>query len=130
MARGRFVSRSIAHNEQLQAVSLEADYLFMRCIPHLDCDGRMSGNPTLVKSIACPLRDEITPGRIPDLLRSLAANGLVRWYEAGGKQVLEFPGFKTHQTGMKLDREAASVFPPFAAGSVEDLGSARIRAVG
>jgi hypothetical protein len=119
------LSRSIAQNEQLAHVSLEADYLFARCIPHLDCEGRMPGHPTLVKSIVCPLRDEITPQRVPDLLRSLVAQGLVRWYEAGGKQVLEFPGFKAHQTGMKLDREAASTLPPSTADDAVECSTIR-----
>jgi hypothetical protein len=104
------LSRSISQSEQVAAVSLEADYLFMRCIPHLDCEGRMSGNPVLVKSIACPLREEITTVRIPDLLRSLAVHGLVQWYEAEGKQVLAFPGFARHQT-LNKSREATSKFP-------------------
>lgn len=113
------LSRSIAQNEQLAAVSLEADYLFMRCIPHLDCEGRMSGNPVLVKSVTCPLRDEITTARVPDLLRNLAVHGLVRWYEVEGKQVLAFPGFERHQTGLNKAREAASKFPPESPGSVD-----------
>ena len=118
------LSKSIADNEQLGSVSLEADYLFARCIPHLDREGRMSGNPALVKSKACPLRPEIDSGSIPDLLRQLSGAGLVRWYETDGKQVLEFPGFKNHQKGFKFDREAESRFPAADSPGAIDLSGA------
>lgn len=111
MPEGRMLSKSISHSEQLAEVSIEADYLFARCIPHLDREGRMTGHPALIKATACPLRAEITAELIPDLLRMLSGAGLVRWYEADGKQVLQFPGFKNHQRGTKFDREAASRFP-------------------
>jgi hypothetical protein len=123
MPDGRFVSRGIAQSEQLGEVSLEADYLFTRCIPHLDRDGRMSGNPTLIKATACPLRPEITAGSIPDLVRTLSGAGLVHWYEADGKQVLEFPKFRAHQKGMKYEREAASRFPAFDCDTCTDLAA-------
>lgn len=121
MPEGRFVSRGIAHSEQLAAVPLEADFLFTRCIPHLDRDGRMSGNPTIIKAMVCPLRPEITPGSIPDLVRTLSGVGLVRWYECDGKQILEFPKFAAHQKGMKYDREAASRYPAFDSKCCIDL---------
>lgn len=120
MPDGRMLSKSIADNEELGGVSLEADYLFARCIPHLDREGRMTGNPALVKAKACPLRREIDSGSVPDLLRQLAGAGLVRWYEADGKQVLEFPGFKNHQKGFKFDREAESRYAgPDSPGAID-----------
>jgi hypothetical protein len=116
MAKGRFISRSIASNEQLAAVSFAADYLFDRCIPHLDVDGRMSGNPALIKSSAVPLRAEITEQMIPELLAELAAavdhtgRPLVQWYEQSGTKVLEFPGFAEQQS-LNRKREAKSKYP-------------------
>lgn len=116
-ARGRMVSRSIATNEQLGTVSLLADYLFRACIPFLDVTGRMTGNPGLIKAAVAPLREEIHSGVIPELLRELARavdhDGipLVFWYEINAAKVLEFPGFKNHQTGLREKREAASKFP-------------------
>lgn len=112
MADGRFVSKSIAQSEQLGRVSLEADYLFVRCIPHLDREGRMTGNPELVRSMVCPLRAELTQDRVAAALTELAKEDLVVWYEARGRQCLFFPGFERHQRGIRKDREAASRFPP------------------
>jgi hypothetical protein len=121
MPEGRFVSKSISQNEELARVSFKADYLFGRCIPHLDRDGRMAGNPALVKSITCPLREEIQAEDIPELLTELAMADFVIWYEVDGKQLLEFPRFKVHQKGMKHDREAASRFPPSTSKKAQDL---------
>ncbi len=125
MPDGRFVGKSISMNPELGSVSLEADYLFGRCIPHLDREGRMAGHPAQVKAIACPMRLEINVGLMPDLLRQLAGVGLVRWYEVDGRPVLEFPGFTNHQRGARLDREAASRFPPSTSENALDLGRSK-----
>ena len=117
MPDGRFVSKSISTNEQLAGVSWQADLFFGKCIPHLDVEGRLTGNPQLLKSIVVPLRSEIMADAIPELLRELGdardAEGipLVRWYEVGTQRVLAFPGFRGQQKGMKPDREAASRLP-------------------
>ena len=112
MAAGRFLSKTIAQSEQLGRVSLEADYLFMRCIPHLDREGRMPGHPELVRALVCPLRAELTVPRVAQALEELAQVGLVIRYDAGeARQCLAFPGFARHQQGLRKDREAPSRFP-------------------
>ena len=116
--RGRFVSQTIAVNEQLAGVSLPADFLFRAILPFLDVEGRMAGNPLVIKGTALPLRTEIDAGLIPDLLRELAratdhsGEPLVVWYEINGTKVLECPGFSRQQRGLRKDREAPSKFPP------------------
>jgi len=109
---GRFVSRKIALNRQLAGVTLLADHLFTKCIPHLDVEGRMEGHPDQVKVIAVPFRDEIDPGIIPELLVELVEAELVHWYEVEGKAFLEFPGFHRSQPGLRKNREAPSRIPP------------------
>ena len=121
MPDGRFVSKSIAQNEELGGVSMLADYLFSRAIPHLDRDGRINANPVLLKAAVCPLRAEITEHTIPDLLNELAAAKLIRWYESCGKQVMEFPTFSVHQKGMKYEREAASRLPAYDSATCTEL---------
>jgi hypothetical protein len=108
---GRFISKSISVSEQLGNVSLEADFLFSRCIPHLDVEGRITGNPKGLKAIACPLRDELSHQKITHLLKELHEAGLVYWYEVNGLRYLEFPTFARHQKGMHKDREAVSRIP-------------------
>ncbi len=117
MPEGRFVNKRISDSEQLGRVSLLADYLFTKCIPHLDVTGRITGNPVLLKAKVAPLRAEITTENIPDIITELAnalgheGDPLVRWYEVNGQSVLRFPGFARQQKGLKADREATSKFP-------------------
>lgn len=111
MPDGRFLSKSIAWSEQVGSVSFKADYLFMRLIPHLDAAGRCIGAPKAVKAMCCPLRDEMTPATVEAALVELQRAGLLVWYEVGGRQYIEFPGFANHQRGARLDREAPSRIP-------------------
>jgi hypothetical protein len=112
LAEGRFVSKSIAHDYALNcSVSFEADYLFNRCIPHLDREGRMTGHPGEVKAIAVPLRANMTPEVVDRCLGELADAELVLWYEVDSKPALWFKGFEKHQKGLRADREAASRLP-------------------
>lgn len=114
MPDGRMISRSISVNEQLAGCSLEADYLFQRCIPHLDREGRMVGNPLTVRTIAAPLRKEITDETVERCIQELAfavgsnKRSLVVWYEVRGRRFLWFPSFSDHQTGARFNREADS----------------------
>jgi len=124
MADGRFLSRSIGQNEQLARVSLEAALLFSWCVPHLDVEGRMTGNVELVKASICPLRPEISVSRIPALLRQLVREGLVTWYELGGRRYLAFPGFSRQQKGLRKEKEAASRIPAPNAKGVQMLDGA------
>lgn len=112
MAEGRFVSKSISTDYELNcSVSLEADYLFGKCIPHLDRDGRMTGHPGQVKATAVPLRAEMTLEVVDECLGELAAAGLVLWYQVEGKPALWFKGFGPHNKGIRYDREAPSKLP-------------------
>lgn len=122
MPEGRFISKTISTSEQLAGVSLKADFLFGRCIPHLDVEGRMPGNPRTVKAIACPLRDELPIKGVEAALGELAQAKLIQWYEADGLEVVAFPQFRRHQRGLKTDREAPSKLPPYAGPSQDLLG--------
>lgn len=121
-SRGRFVSRSISMNEQLAGVSFRADFFFSRCLPHLDPEGRITGNAQLLKSTVAPLRPEISAKAIPDLIKELAeavdaaGQSLVVWYEVRGTKVLWFPAFERQQAGLRKDRETPSKLPALGPG--------------
>jgi hypothetical protein len=121
MPEGRFVSKSIAYSGQLKKVSLEADFLFMRMIPHLDRDGRLDGDPDVVRAVACPLRSEMTPELVATCLAELDAEALLVWYEIDNQKVLWFPAFREHQQGMKPDRERPSRLPSVDAQGVKKV---------
>lgn len=111
MADGRFLSKSIAHDVELNTVSLEADYLFTRCIPHLDVEGRMVGHPAQVKSIACPMRDAVTVTMVERALEELDRADLIQRYWVEGRPYILFPGFRRNQKGLRTNREAPSRIP-------------------
>lgn len=111
MADGRFLSRRGSESHQLAQVSLPAAYLFTWCIPHLDVEGRMTGDPALVKAKAVPLRQDIPESAVTALLRELVAAELVTWYAVGGRRFLWFPGFHASQKGLRKEKEAPSRIP-------------------
>ena len=111
MPDGRMISKSIATSEQCAMVSLLADYLFTRMIPHLDAAGRMPGSPRAVRGIVCPLRDDVTVTKVAAALNELNAVNLIVWYTVDGQQYIEFPKFRFHQRGARFDRESQSRIP-------------------
>ena len=111
MPDGRFLSKSIAHDLELNTVSFEADFLFLRCVPHLDREGRLPGHPTQVKGIAVPLRSEFTLEVVERSLHELNDADLVSWFEVNGRLFLDFSGFSKNQKGLRKNREAASNLP-------------------
>lgn len=111
MAQGRFLSQSVAESQQLARLSPWAEILFYRCIPHLDREGRITGDPRLLKARVAPIRDDLTLEMIPGLLAELHEAGLVVRYEAADVVAVWFPTFPKHQKGMRKDREAPSRLP-------------------
>lgn len=109
MARGRFLNRSIRHDKRLNSISIEAEYLFLKCIPHLDRDG-ITSYDTLWADVM-PLRPELM-ARIPELVQELSAADLVILYDTDEGAALYFTGFGKNQGGMVYKREAPSRFPP------------------
>jgi len=109
MARGRFLNRSIRHDKRLNSVSVEAEYLFLKCVPHLDRDG-ITSYDTLWADVM-PLRPGMMD-RIPALVQELVAAGLVILYDTDEGAALYFTGFGKNQTGLLYKREAPSRFPP------------------
>lgn len=112
MAQGRFLSRTTATSRQLDAVSWRAELLFLRALPHLDRDGRMDGDPIVVKATVAPRNPKLPIGALAGLLQELHDAGLVVWYRVGEEQVVAFPKFLEHQQGLKYERERPSRFPP------------------
>lgn len=111
MAKGRMVAKSIAYDPAFNALSVEAQLLFLRAIPHLDRDGLCGGE-------AVALWGHIAP-RCPALLQQMEGAilewieaGLVERYESDLGPVLWFAGFARNQQGMNYAREGGSIYPP------------------
>lgn len=119
MAHGRMLNKTISLNKELADLQSDASrLLFTWTIAHLDVEGRIHGDPEVLKSIVVPRIKHITSEVVEQCIKEWATKGLVIWYTAGGDQWLQFPGFHENQKGLKKDREAASKIPAPEEGSV------------
>lgn len=127
MPRGRFISKEISLDEKVDALSNDtARLLFTWLIPHLDCEGRMHGDATTVKSIVFPRRPMHTR-TVEKYLKQMEKLGLILRYSVNGTQIsskekadvgaqntyLFAPNFEKHQMGLQKSKEAQSQIPPF-----------------
>ena len=123
MASGRMLQRKISKSHDVIALMERtgaelgfehgpfAALLFTWCIAHQDVEGRMHGDPRLVKADVFPLIDQITAAHVAVYLQHMADLGMVKWYEANGRKWLAFPAFKDSQPGLRKDREPPSTIP-------------------
>lgn len=125
MPNGRFLSTSVRFDRRLNGLSLEAEYVYLKTIPHLDRDGLIWGDPNLLYAEVCPLRPELLT-HMPTILEEWITAGLVTRYDGwNDSPVLFFHGFKRNQDGMRYDRERPSQFsaPP---GYIRTEGGLRL----
>lgn len=114
MARGRMLSTKIAEDEDFNRMSVDAQFMFMRTVPHLDRDGIITGNPTLLWAKIAPLLPQYAD-KVCDMIAEWVAAGFVLHYTDEKKRsALLFKGFTKNQSGLRYDREARSEFgvPP------------------
>lgn len=110
MASGRFLSTSIAEDDRLSKLSLMAEFIYLKTIPHLDRDGMITGRPGLLYSRVCPAREELFGGLLA-LIDEWVAVGLVVRFDGPEGPVLFFPGFLKNNSLPHYNRERASKFP-------------------
>lgn len=111
MAKGRMVSQSVATDKRLNELSIEAEYLFLKTIPHLDRDGLITGEAFMLLAKVCPRRQDLIP-RMGELIQEWIDAELVLQYETDEGDALYFYGFTKNQTGLRYDREAPSMYAP------------------
>jgi hypothetical protein len=109
------LNKSVSCNKDVAQLTNElgglAGLLWTWMIAHLDREGRMHGDPEVIKGTVCPRIAGVTP----DLIRQTAARaqelGLIVWYEVDGESYIEFPGFAANQPHMRKEREQESLYP-------------------
>lgn len=111
MARGRFISESVAKDARLNSLSVEAQLVYLMTVPHLDRDGLIDGDPDVLWGVVCPKRRQFLD-KMAVYIQEWAKAGLVLMYDSDNGPVLWFKGFTKNQQGMRYDREAPSKFPP------------------
>ena len=111
MARGRFLCKDISLDMKVGSLSDDtARLLFTWMIAHLDREGRIFGEPHLVKAQIFP-RSKISVAKIEKYLREMETFSLIYRYFNGKERYIYFPNFEKHQVGLRKDKEAPSVIP-------------------
>lgn len=111
MARGRFISESVATDARLNSLSVEAELVYLMTVPHLDRDGLIDGDPDVLWGKVCPKRRQFLDAMTLYIEEWIRAE-LVVSYETPGGAVLWFKGFAKNQVGLRYERESPSRFPP------------------
>jgi hypothetical protein len=84
----RFLKPGLLTSRKWDSVSWLAQSFYVRLIPLVDDYGRYEAAPTLLRSHAFPLREDIRTGQVHDLCRELAGAQLAYFYKADGKEYL------------------------------------------
>jgi len=133
MAQGRMLLRKISVNHVLpRLIELVVERmgpehggyvlaLHAWLIPHLDVEGRMFGDPLLVKGMVMPLIRRVTAEQIEQYLIAMAELDLIQYYERDGVRWIAADGFSRCQPGLRKDRE-----PPSGAPAPPKIASAPI----
>ena len=115
MARGRMLNRSISRDRLVADLVAEVGGLgglfYTWMIAHLDREGRIDGDPSVLKGAVVPRVDECTVAVIEATLAAADRLGLIVWYEANGDHYVAYPKFSKNQKGLRVSREPESEFP-------------------
>lgn len=110
MAKGRFLSITIAHDRRFNSLSAESALLFLMTIPHLDRDGMiLYGDGPELWAQVCPRRPDLLL-TISGLVQEWLRLSLVTLHETNDGYALRFEGFHKNQQGMRYEREGISRF--------------------
>ena len=112
MAEGRMLKKRISKSRKLARLKNDRTrVLYLLILPHLDCEGRIEGNPHIIKGQVCPYLDSHTLKNIDNDLKDLHRVGLILYYIIDDEAYLQFTRFDEFQT-INKSREAASHIPP------------------
>lgn len=89
VARGRIFPQSYSTDRRYGRLSLMACALFPLMWVNCDDQGRLTGDPDEIKYATCPNIDHITKGDIPDLLKELEKQGLIKVYNTSITQAVQ-----------------------------------------
>lgn len=113
MANGRMITNLICRDKRVNQLSSDTGRLaFTWLITFADREGRVPGDPAVVRSMVFPRRQDVTIEQMEEIIREWSEFGLAVWYEAQGDKWIWFPKFDENQKGLRKDREAPSKIPP------------------
>lgn len=101
MTKRRAIYGSAATSISLARCCPEAQLLFDRLISQADDQGRLQGDPMLVKAACMPLIDKATTKAVDRYLTELETQGMILRYEAAGQPLLQIVKWWEHQDWMR-----------------------------
>lgn len=120
MARIRTIKPELWQDEQLGALPSDTLLLFVGLISHADDEGRLRGNPLLIRAQVFPYRPNVD---VEANLVLLAKAGRIQRYVVEGQSYIWVCKFKEHQRIERPKASALPVPPPLHDGSMIDHGS-------
>lgn len=111
MARGRMIDKRISKSKKLAALKFDRSrILYFMILPHLDCEGKYSGDPEEIKEDCVP-KLNFPLRKIAESIIDLANVGLLIVFEHQNNVFIQYIRFADFQVGMRKDREAPSRIP-------------------
>jgi len=109
VARGRIVPQSLSTDPRLGRLSLKAAMLYPLMWINCDDQGRISGDPDEIKYAACPNIDHIAKVDIPELLKELEKQELIKLYSTSKVNAIQMLDWWEEQ---RLQWAYPSRYPP------------------
>jgi len=110
IARGRVFPQSYSTDRRYGRLSLKACALFPLMWANADDQGRLSGDPDEIKYAVCPNIDHIVKEDIPDLLKNIEQNELIKRYNTRKSAAIQLLDWWEVQ---RLQWAWPSEYPPF-----------------
>ena len=112
MAKGRMINNKIVFDKKIHNLSNDTSRLaFTWAITFADVEGRIYGDPAILRSMLFPRRQDISLEEMRDYITEWQEENLIIWYEVEGDAWIQFIRFEENQIGMRKDREAPSQIP-------------------
>ena len=111
MAVGRIINKKICLNKAVNELSPLSALAFTWTISHLDCAGRVHGDPGILRALVFPRKKDVTDEQMETFIKEWTETDLVVWYEADDDLWIQFPKFHDNQPNLRTDRESPSVIP-------------------
>ena len=108
MPRIRSIKPEFYSDPDLGRLSLEARYLYVSLWVFADDEGRLPGDPRLIRSQTFPFDDKVTVRKVTTLLAELEDAHKIVPYEVAGIHYLLLRNFRTHQ---RIDKPQPSRYP-------------------
>ena len=110
IARGRVFPQSYSTDRRYGRLSLKACALFPLMWANADDQGRLSGDPDEIKYAVCPNIDHIAKEDIPDLIKNIEENNLIKRYNTRKSAAIQLLDWWDVQ---RLQWAWPSEYPPF-----------------